>query len=86
MDGTLISTFTDPKLQRPWGVHVTLAGQVFVCGNTSHTAIQVDHEGKKKLAQIDGVTYPISVWVNTNIEQIIVGTYGTNKIVVLELQ
>ncbi|KAH3892485.1 hypothetical protein DPMN_016603 [Dreissena polymorpha] len=38
-DGTLISTFTDFALQNPFGVHVTPAGQVLVCGFNSHIVI-----------------------------------------------
>ncbi|KAH3802570.1 hypothetical protein DPMN_156248 [Dreissena polymorpha] len=52
MDGTLISTFTDTQLQLPYGVHVTTAGQVLVCGSPSKTVIQVDRKGRKKLWQL----------------------------------
>ncbi|KAH3708687.1 hypothetical protein DPMN_068145 [Dreissena polymorpha] len=72
MDGTLISTFTDTQLQRPYGVHVTPAGQVLVCGSSSKTVIQVDREGRKKLAtllsQKNGEGDPMTVCVNKNIE------------------
>ncbi|KAH3829128.1 hypothetical protein DPMN_131116 [Dreissena polymorpha] len=86
MDGTLISKFTDPELQCPWGVHVTPEGHVLVCGYSSNNVIQVDHEGKKKLAKIDGVMNPFCVCVNTNIDQIAVGLYKKNKIIVMELR
>ncbi|XP_052256531.1 uncharacterized protein LOC127861855 [Dreissena polymorpha] len=89
-DGTLISTFTDPELQNPWGVHVTPSGQVLVCGYSSHTVIQVDREGSKRLATLisnkDGVINPISVYYNTNNHQILVGLYSNDKIKVWELQ
>ncbi|KAH3782187.1 hypothetical protein DPMN_160099 [Dreissena polymorpha] len=87
-DGALISTFMDPELQYPWGVHVTPYGQVLVCGHISHTVMQVDREGSKKLATLisksDGVSRPISVCYNTNTHQIIVGLYRLDKIKVLE--
>ncbi|XP_052251315.1 uncharacterized protein LOC127858319 [Dreissena polymorpha] len=90
MDGTLISSFTDPELLHPHGVHVTPAGHVLVCGNTSNSVIQVDHEGRKKLAtllsQKDGLSSPTSVCVNKNVDQITVGLCYNNKIIVLELQ
>ena len=86
-DGTLISTFTDPELQHPQAVHVTPSGQVLVCGNTSPTVVQVDREGRKRLATVvaktDVVSFPISVCYN---HQIIVGLYGNDKINVFELQ
>ncbi|KAH3853410.1 uncharacterized protein LOC127875279 [Dreissena polymorpha] len=90
-DGTLISTFKDRELQDPWGVYVTPAGQVLVCGCKSNTVIQVDLEGRKKLATLvslkDGVLKPVSVCYNTKTDQIIVGLYdNTNKIIVMELQ
>ena len=61
-DGTVISTFTDSELRSPWGVNVTPAGQVLVCGYFSHTVIQVDRGGEKKIAtlatQKDGIKHP----------------------------
>ncbi|XP_052275433.1 uncharacterized protein LOC127874836 isoform X1 [Dreissena polymorpha] len=89
-DGTLISTLEHPELQCPRGVHITPAGQVLVCGYTSNTVIQVDHEGKKKLAtlasQRDGLSQPASVCYNTNTHQIIVGLNHNSKIIVMDLQ
>ncbi|XP_052221852.1 uncharacterized protein LOC127838265 [Dreissena polymorpha] len=89
-DGTLISTFTDPELQNPWGVHVTPSGQVLVCELCACTVIQVDLEGKKKLAtrvsNKDGVVNPLSVCYNSNTHQIIVGLIYNNNIIVMELQ
>ncbi|KAH3753590.1 hypothetical protein DPMN_188230 [Dreissena polymorpha] len=89
-DGTLISTFMDPELQNPRGVHVTPAGQVLVCGCISENVIQVDREGKKKLAtlasQRDGLSSPGSVCYNTNTHQLIVGLYDNTKIFVMDLQ
>ncbi|XP_052252512.1 uncharacterized protein LOC127859294 [Dreissena polymorpha] len=87
MDGSLMSTFTDHELQNPWGVHVTPAGQVLVCCYHSNTVIQVDYEGKKKLATLaskkDGLSRPVSVFYNTH--QIIVGQ-PNSKLSVFELQ
>ncbi|KAH3750139.1 hypothetical protein DPMN_184656 [Dreissena polymorpha] len=89
IDGTLLSTFTDPALEGPKGVHVTPTGQVLVCGISSHTVIQVDREGKKKMATLasekDGLRYPVSICYNTNTGQIIVGLYASNTILVMEL-
>ena len=87
-DGTLISTFTDTELRRPWGVHVTPAGQVLVSGYDSHTVIQVDFEGKKKLTtlatQKDGINLPVSVCYNTKSDSVIVGLYSSNNIIELK--
>ncbi|KAH3739632.1 hypothetical protein DPMN_046286 [Dreissena polymorpha] len=89
-DETRISTSMDPELQNPRGLHVTPAGQVLVCGNSCNTVIQVDHEGKKKLAtlasQKDGLSQPASVCYNTNTHQVIVGLCGNSKITVNDLQ
>ncbi|KAH3749292.1 uncharacterized protein LOC127846946 [Dreissena polymorpha] len=89
-DGTLLSTFTDPKLNAPSGLRVTPSGQVIVCGCFSHTVIQVDREGKQKLATIasqkEGVSFPESVCYNTNSHQIIVGMFDNNKIIVMKLK
>ncbi|KAH3795149.1 hypothetical protein DPMN_148696 [Dreissena polymorpha] len=78
----------DHELQSPQGVHVTPAGQVLVCGYASNTVIQVDREGKKKLAtiasQTDGMSYPKSVCYNTITDQIIVAI--NDNIMVIDLQ
>ncbi|XP_052239135.1 uncharacterized protein LOC127850275 isoform X2 [Dreissena polymorpha] len=89
-EGTLISTFTDPELQGPQAVCVTPSGQVLVCGYNSHTVIQVDSEGKQKLAtlssQKDGLSRPSSVCYNTNTRQIIVGLNNIGKIIVMDFK
>ncbi|KAH3716736.1 hypothetical protein DPMN_059465 [Dreissena polymorpha] len=38
-DGAVLQTFTDPDLQRQWGIHVTALGQVLVCGGSSNNLI-----------------------------------------------
>ncbi|KAH3792050.1 hypothetical protein DPMN_145539 [Dreissena polymorpha] len=86
-DGTLLSTFMDSELLNPQGLHVTPAGQVIICGFNGHTVIQVDREGRKKLATLvshhDGL--PASVCYNMNTHQIIVGL-ESNNIKVMDLQ
>ncbi|KAH3889995.1 hypothetical protein DPMN_014062 [Dreissena polymorpha] len=53
-------------MQQPYGLLVTPAGQVLVCGRSSKTVIQVDIEGKKKIATVatqkDGILNPRSVF------------------------
>ncbi|XP_052221061.1 uncharacterized protein LOC127837752 [Dreissena polymorpha] len=89
-NGILISTFMDPELQNPWGVHVTPSGQVLVCGGGSNIVMQIDCGGRKKLAtfasQKDGLNKPVSVCYNSNIHNIVVGLHGGNKVIVLKLQ
>ncbi|KAH3689135.1 hypothetical protein DPMN_184705 [Dreissena polymorpha] len=46
----------------PDGIHVTAQGQVLVCGRYSRTVLQLDGEGRKKLATLaticDGLSRP----------------------------
>ncbi|KAH3815724.1 hypothetical protein DPMN_144255 [Dreissena polymorpha] len=76
-DGTLLATLTDPELRQPRGLHVTPRGQVLVCGYLSDTILQVDSEGRKKLATLatgrDEVWYPESVCYCSTTSSIIVG-------------
>ncbi|KAH3894343.1 hypothetical protein DPMN_018499 [Dreissena polymorpha] len=76
-DGTLLATYKDPELVRPDGLHVTPAGQVLVCGGSSHTIVQVDSQGKSKLATLatwwDVVWRPLSVCYSSTTFCIIVG-------------
>ncbi|XP_052235115.1 uncharacterized protein LOC127847309 isoform X2 [Dreissena polymorpha] len=91
-DGSVLATFTDRALHDPCDVHVTPAGQVLVCYKvSSHTIIQVDDEGRKKLATIatkkDGMVSPRSVCYNRHTASILVGLYAANNsILVFKVQ
>ena len=88
INGTVISTFSDIDLQDPRGVHVTPSGQVLVCGYASDTIIQVDSEGKKKLAtlasQTDGVKCPRSVFYSFSTDSVLVGV-DNNDIIIFKV-
>ncbi|KAH3851953.1 uncharacterized protein LOC127874844 [Dreissena polymorpha] len=90
-DGAVISTFTDTELAYPYGVNVTPAGQVLVCGRNSNTVIQVDREGKKKIAtlatQKDGLkSGAVSVFYNQKTGSVIVGQRNNENILVFNLK
>ncbi|KAH3738135.1 E3 ubiquitin-protein ligase Midline-1-like [Dreissena polymorpha] len=83
-DGTILSSFTDSELCYFTAVHVTPGGQVLVYGKSRNkegsllTIIQVDHEGKKKLATLTSEKDPdrdnwLNLSFNCNTESIIVG-------------
>ncbi|XP_052215472.1 uncharacterized protein LOC127833982 isoform X2 [Dreissena polymorpha] len=77
-DGTLLATLTDPAILFPRGLHVTPAGQVLVCGGLLPTVIQVDWEGKIKLATLVtwwGGMSPVSVCYSSSTSSIIVGQW-----------
>ncbi|XP_052251817.1 uncharacterized protein LOC127858641 [Dreissena polymorpha] len=94
-DGTVISRFTDPILNegcgdvRP-GLHVTDSGQVLVCGGRSHTIIQVDRDGRQRLAEVitrkDDVFYPGVVFYSKHTGTIIVGDWRNESIMVFKAQ
>ncbi|XP_052235698.1 uncharacterized protein LOC127847674 isoform X8 [Dreissena polymorpha] len=89
-DGTVICTFTDPELVGPRGIHVTAQGQVLVCGASSRTILQLDGEGKKKLATLatrsDGLYKPQSVCYNRSSSSIIVGQNVCADILVFKVK
>ncbi|KAH3852002.1 hypothetical protein DPMN_094491 [Dreissena polymorpha] len=90
MDGTVMSIFTDTELQGPYGINVTPAGQVLVCGEISNTVIQVDREVKKRIAtlatQKDGLQMPRSVFYNQKSGSVIVGQCNNENILVFILK
>ncbi|KAH3714908.1 hypothetical protein DPMN_057610 [Dreissena polymorpha] len=51
-DGCVIAIFADLELISPTSVHVTPAGQVLVSGGDSHTILQIDSKGIRKLATL----------------------------------
>ncbi|XP_052781191.1 uncharacterized protein LOC128217828 [Mya arenaria] len=75
--GNKLATFTDPDLLKPRGVHVTAAGHVFVCCHNSHTVLQVDKDGKTKLATLareqDGVYKPRALFFSSRSSSLVVG-------------
>ncbi|KAH3771866.1 uncharacterized protein LOC127845207 [Dreissena polymorpha] len=89
-DGSVLATFTDHALQAPTGIHVTPAGQVLVSGGGSNTILQVDSEGKRKLATLgteeDGVVKPWSVCYNRHTASIIVGLEDQSSILVFKVE
>ncbi|XP_052248610.1 uncharacterized protein LOC127856442 [Dreissena polymorpha] len=87
-DGTVLHIFTHPDLQTPSGIHVTAKGQVLVCGRASFNVLQLDGEGKKKLAttlKTDDCS-PLAVFYNESTASIIVGSYHLNHILVFKVQ
>ncbi|XP_052807057.1 uncharacterized protein LOC128236212 [Mya arenaria] len=87
--GNILATLQDPDLDWPYSVHVSEGGHVFVCSLTSQTVVQIDHEGRKKLATLvrkgDGIYNPQAVWYSTHTGRLIVGGQQ-NDILVVELQ
>ncbi|KAH3816329.1 uncharacterized protein LOC127832272 [Dreissena polymorpha] len=88
-DGKVISTLIDPALVSVYsqGIHVTEAGQVLVCVETSNEILQVDKDGTRILAvvvtQQDGVTGPMSVCYSTQRGTLIVGMNDDDYIMVI---
>ncbi|KAH3749878.1 hypothetical protein DPMN_184393 [Dreissena polymorpha] len=85
IDGTVIYTFSDIDLKCLMGVHMTAGGQVLLCGYGSNTIIQVDSEGKKKLATLanenDGVKDTCSVFYSCSTNSVLVGVENKDIIV-----
>ncbi|XP_052780149.1 uncharacterized protein LOC128217217 [Mya arenaria] len=87
--GQVLYTVDDPDLQNPTGLCVSPSGHVFVCGQESHTVLQVDQEGRKKLATVareaDDLCYPRSVWFSEQTSTLIVGNLHQDNITVVKL-
>ncbi|XP_052225388.1 uncharacterized protein LOC127840959 [Dreissena polymorpha] len=80
MDGTLLSIFTDPDLEEPKSVHVTLSGQVLVCGSMSNTILQIDGDGQRKQATVatsdNGVKQPWCLYLNSASKKLMIGQHN----------
>ena len=92
-DGTVISTLTDSALDTHRilaGLYVTDSGQVLLCGHSTGTIIQVDRDGRQRLAEVvtknNGVVDPLSVYYSKHTGSIIVGMYDNNDIKVFKAQ
>lgn len=75
--GNKLATFTDQKLKRPTGICVAANSTVFVCGYDTATVMQVDGNGKNKLAFMatysEGIYAPYSLTFVSNPPRLIVG-------------
>ncbi|KAH3811973.1 hypothetical protein DPMN_140392 [Dreissena polymorpha] len=64
------------------------SGQVLICGMESNTILQVDRDGKQRMAEVvteeDGVHWPISVCYRKNKESLIVGMKDNENIMVFD--
>ncbi|KAH3820462.1 hypothetical protein DPMN_122208 [Dreissena polymorpha] len=90
-DGTVISTMTDPAWsESPFRIHVTDLGQVLVCVKESNIIIQVEREGRKRLAEVvtkdDGLNKPCSVFYSKYTGQMVVGMWDNDEIMVFKTQ
>ncbi|XP_052782028.1 uncharacterized protein LOC128218402 [Mya arenaria] len=87
--GQVLSTVEDPDLKQPTGLCVSPGGHVFVCGCISNTVVQVDPQGRRKLATLaretDGMCLPQSVWFIEKTSTLIVGQEDEDNITVLKL-
>ncbi|XP_052778303.1 uncharacterized protein LOC128215776 [Mya arenaria] len=85
-NGNKLALLTDPDMENPAGVHVTPAGHVFVCCYDSDTVLQVDKDGKKKLATLarkeDGLYGPRDLFFSSSTSSLIVGGYKDTLVVI----
>ncbi|KAH3780390.1 hypothetical protein DPMN_158204 [Dreissena polymorpha] len=85
-DGTLLATLTDPKLRYPYGLHVTPAGQVLVCGWLT-CPVQVDWKGESMLTTLaTRVRNGVSVCYSSTTSSIIVGLFRDDDILVFRVE
>ncbi|XP_052781230.1 uncharacterized protein LOC128217853 [Mya arenaria] len=84
--GNKLDLLTDPDMKHPTGVHVTPAGHVFVCCKDSNTVLQVDKDGKKKLATLarkeDGLNLPQELFFSSRTSSLIVGGWNGTLLVI----
>ncbi|XP_052769426.1 uncharacterized protein LOC128209441 [Mya arenaria] len=87
--GNILATLQDPDLDWPYSIHASEGKHVFVSSTKSSTVVQVDQEGRKKLATLvrkgDGINNPSSIWYSTNPSRLIVGG-KQNDILVMKLK
>lgn len=83
--GQKLSALSDPDLRGPLGVCVTDTDAVFVCGRDSHTIIQVDQHGKRKVSSLatntDGVYRPLALCYDKTKRRLLVGLRNENILV-----
>ncbi|XP_052815207.1 uncharacterized protein LOC128242175 [Mya arenaria] len=89
INGSILATLLDPDIRGPHGVQESEGGHVFVSSWLSNTVVQIDQDGRKKLATLvrdgDGIIFPRAVCYSTHTGRLIVGG-NQNDILVMEFQ
>ncbi|KAH3844424.1 uncharacterized protein LOC127872799 [Dreissena polymorpha] len=91
IEGKCLASFSDPDLTLPTGVCVArMSGHVFVCGQWSHTIVQVSKDGKHKLSTLayeaDGVEFPQTLLYDVHHTALVVGHWECDHVLVLRLK
>ncbi|XP_052817011.1 uncharacterized protein LOC128243338 [Mya arenaria] len=85
-NGQVFTKLKDPELKYACGVCVSPSGHVFVCVVETESVVQVDREGRQKLATVaDGLDFPQSVWFSECNSCLIVGNGENDSIVVIKM-
>ncbi|WAR25967.1 hypothetical protein MAR_011671 [Mya arenaria] len=88
--GNKLATLSDPDMKSPRAIHVSPVGHVFVGSYGSNTVLQVDREGKRKLAtlttQFNGLVKPQSLCYCSRTSCLVVGQFDNNNVIVLKLK
>ncbi|WAR25968.1 hypothetical protein MAR_011672 [Mya arenaria] len=88
--GNQLSTLSDPDMKGPRVIHVSALGHVFVYSYISHTLLQVDSEGKRKLATLatraDGLMKSTSLCYSSRTSILFVGKYENNNVDVIKVK
>ncbi|XP_053385629.1 uncharacterized protein LOC123537752 [Mercenaria mercenaria] len=86
-DGKTIWTFSDPKLQRPWGVCVLPGDIILASGLASNNVLQIDKDGRKigeLLGASEQLKYPYALAFDRKNSGLLIGS-SSNKIHVYTL-
>ncbi|KAH3701467.1 hypothetical protein DPMN_076455 [Dreissena polymorpha] len=86
-NGQVVSVFKDEELKNTACVCFAFNGSVFVCGESTKKIIQVDIEGREKLASIESKTEtPMkTMWFNRERNELVIGS-SSDFITVLYMQ
>ncbi|XP_052778556.1 uncharacterized protein LOC128215999 [Mya arenaria] len=88
--GNKLATLSDPDMKSPTAIHLSPLGHVFVCSYVSNTVLQLNSEGKTKLAKLaaqsDGVKLPVSLRYSSRTSSLLVGQHDNNNVVVIKIK
>ena len=86
--GTVIYTYKDDDMRRPRGLICDSGDNVLVCGGRSHNVHTISPDGNKNrtlLTSQDGLNNPYSIAYKESESTLIVGCYGSNKLLLFKL-
>ncbi|XP_045184494.2 E3 ubiquitin-protein ligase TRIM71-like [Mercenaria mercenaria] len=89
LTGNVVNTFSNRDLKQPSGICTDGKGQVFICGISSNTVVQLEPKQQKIdviLGMKDGIDNPCAIYYDRKQSSVLVSCFKSNQLLVFSLK